>query len=104
MAMSIDAALTEKNLKASNVIAEIPGSDPKAGFVMAGGHFDSWIAGDGATDNGAGSVTVIEAARLIMKLGIKPKRTIRIALWGGEEQGLLGSRAYIEQHFVSRPG
>ncbi|MDE1915697.1 MAG: M20/M25/M40 family metallo-hydrolase [Sphingomonadales bacterium] len=103
MDMAINASFDDKNLKASNVIAEIPGSDPKAGYVMAGGHFDSWIAADGATDNGAGSITVMEAARLIMKLGIKPKRTIRFALWGGEEQGLLGSRAYIEQHFVSRP-
>jgi hypothetical protein len=103
MELNVNASFDDKNLKASNVIAEIPGSDPKAGYVMAGGHFDSWIAGDGATDNGAGSVAVIEAARLIMKLGIKPKRTIRIALWGGEEQGLLGSRAYIEQHLVSRP-
>lgn len=103
MELTVNASFDDKNLKASNVIAEIPGTDPKAGYVMAGGHFDSWIAGDGATDNGAGSVAVIEAARLIMKLGIKPKRTIRIALWGGEEQGLLGSRAYIEQHLVSRP-
>lgn len=103
MELAINATFDDKNLKASNVIAEIPGTDPKAGYVMAGGHFDSWIAGDGATDNGAGSVAVMEAARLIMKLGIKPKRTIRIALWGGEEQGLLGSRAYIEQHLVSRP-
>jgi hypothetical protein len=103
MELAINASFDDKNLKASNVIAEIPGTDPKAGYVMAGGHFDSWIAGDGATDNGAGSVAVMEAARLIMKLGIKPKRTIRIALWGGEEQGLLGSRAYIEQHLVSRP-
>jgi Zn-dependent M28 family amino/carboxypeptidase len=69
---------------------------------MAGAHFDSWIAGDGANDNGAGSVAVIEAARLLAKLGIKPG-TIRFALWAGEEQGLLGSRAYIDQHFVSRP-
>ncbi|WP_226018891.1 M20/M25/M40 family metallo-hydrolase [Novosphingobium sp. FKTRR1] len=103
LAISIAARFDSTNLRAENVIAEIPGSDPGAGYVMAGAHFDSWIAGDGANDNGAGSVTVIEAARLLAKLGIKPKRTIRFALWSGEEQGLLGSRAYIEQHLASRP-
>jgi hypothetical protein len=89
--------------KANNIIADIPGTDPKAGYVMAGGHFDSWVAGDGATDNGAGSVVVMEAARILKAIGARPKRTIRFALWSGEEQGLLGSRAYIEQHFVNRP-
>ncbi|MEI6642876.1 MAG: M20/M25/M40 family metallo-hydrolase [Novosphingobium sp.] len=103
IAITVAARYDDSNLRAENVIAEIPGSDPKAGYVMAGAHFDSWIAGDGANDNGAGSVTVIEAARLIAKLGIKPKRTIRFVLWSGEEQGLLGSRAYIEQHLASRP-
>jgi len=101
--LNIEARFDDKNLMAENVIAEIPGTDPKAGYVMAGAHFDSWIAGDGANDNGAGSVAVIEAARLISKLGIRPRRTIRFALWSGEEQGLLGSRAYIEQHLASRP-
>ncbi|MFM9935328.1 MAG: M20/M25/M40 family metallo-hydrolase [Novosphingobium sp.] len=101
--VAIAAHYDSNNLRSDNVIAEIPGSDPKAGYVMAGAHFDSWIAGDGASDNGAGSVTVLEAARLIAKLGIKPKRTIRFALWSGEEQGLLGSRAFIEQHLASRP-
>lgn len=103
LAITVAARFDDSNLRAENVVAEIPGSDPKAGFVMAGAHFDSWIAGDGANDNGAGSVTVIEAARLIAKLGVKPKRTIRFVLWSGEEQGLLGSRAYIEQHLASRP-
>ena len=70
---------------------------------MAGGHFDSWIAGDGASDNGAGSVVVMEAARILGSLGVAATRTIRFALWEGEEQGLLGSRAYIEQHLVERP-
>ena len=79
------------------------GPAPEIGYVMAGAHFDSWIAGDGANDNGAGSITVLEAARLIAKLGVKPKRTIRFVLWSGEEQGLLGSRAYIDQHLASRP-
>jgi carboxypeptidase Q len=103
ISIAVDAKFGDKVVQAENVIAEIPGTDPKAGYVMAGAHFDSWIAGDGANDNGAGSITVIEAARLIAKLGIKPKRTIRFALWSGEEQGLLGSRAYIDQHLVSRP-
>ncbi len=103
IAISVAARYDESNLRAENVVAEIPGSDPKAGYVMAGAHFDSWIAGDGASDNGAGSVTVLEAARLIAKLGVKPKRTIRFVLWSGEEQGLLGSRAYIEQHLATRP-
>ncbi|WP_421838166.1 M20/M25/M40 family metallo-hydrolase [Novosphingobium sp.] len=103
IAISVAARYDDSNLRAENVVAEIPGSDPKAGYVMAGAHFDSWIAGDGANDNGAGSVTVLEAARLIAKLGVKPKRTIRFVLWSGEEQGLLGSRAYIEQHLATRP-
>jgi hypothetical protein len=101
--VSVAARYDSSDLMADNIIADIPGSDPKAGYVMAGAHFDSWIAGDGASDNGAGSVTVIEAARLLAKLGIKPRRTIRFALWSGEEQGLLGSRAYIEQHLATRP-
>ena len=103
IAITVAARYDESNLKAENVVAEIPGSDPKAGYVMAGAHFDSWIAGDGANDNGAGSITVLEAARLISKLGVKPRRTIRFVLWSGEEQGLLGSRAYIDQHLASRP-
>jgi hypothetical protein len=103
LSVAVAARYDDKNLNATNIIAEIPGSDPKAGIVMAGAHFDSWIAGDGASDNGAGSVAVIEAARLIQKLGIKPRRTIRIALWSGEEQGELGSLAYVSQHFAARP-
>jgi hypothetical protein len=89
--------------KAYNIIAEIPGSDPKAGYVMAGAHLDSWVAGDGAADNGAGSVVVMEAARILSQLGVRPKRTIRFALWTGEEQGLLGSLAYIRKHIATRP-
>jgi carboxypeptidase Q len=88
---------------AYDVFAEIPGEDPGAGFVMAGAHLDSWVAGDGAADNGAGSVVVMEAARILAKLGVKPKRTIRFALWAGEEQGLLGSAAYIAKHLAVRP-
>jgi len=85
---------------AYNIIAEIPGRDPKAAYVMAGAHLDSWVAGDGAADNGAGSVMVMEAARILAKLNIRPRRTIRFVLWSGEEQGLLGSLAYIEKHLA----
>jgi len=93
----------DADTKAYNIIAEIPGSDPKAGFVMAGAHLDSWVAGDGAADNGAGSAEVMEAARILASLDIHPKRTIRFALWAGEEQGLWGSLAYVEAHFAKRP-
>src|SRR6185436_15169660 len=82
-----------------NTVAEIPGTDLKDEIVMLGGHMDSWHAGTGATDNGAGVSVAMEAVRIIQALGLKPRRTIRIALWTGEEQGLLGSRAYVAQHF-----
>jgi carboxypeptidase Q len=88
---------------AYNILADIPGSDPKAGYVMAGAHLDSWVAGDGAADNGAGSAVVMEAARILSSIGARPRRTIRFALWAGEEQGLLGSGAYVEQHIAHRP-
>ena len=88
---------------AYNVIAEIPGRDPKAGYVMAGAHLDSWVAGDGAADNGAGSAVVMEAARILATLHVKPKRTIRFALWAGEEEGLIGSWAYVQSHIATRP-
>ncbi len=101
--LAISAHTDDADLTADNLIAEIPGSDPDAGYVMAGAHFDSWIAADGATDDGVPSVAVIEAARIIESLGVKPKRTIRFVLWSGEEQGLLGSIAYIEKHLATRP-
>ena len=82
-----------------NVVAEIPGSDKADEVVMLGGHLDSWHAGTGATDNAIGSSIMLEAARLIQSLGLKPRRTIRVALWSGEEEGLLGSLAYVKQHF-----
>jgi carboxypeptidase Q len=88
---------------ASNTIAEIPGTDKKGEVVMLGAHMDSWHGGTGATDNGAGVAATMEAVRILKALGVKPKRTIRIALWSGEEQGLLGSRGYVSQHFASRP-
>jgi carboxypeptidase Q len=83
-----------------NTIAEIPGSDLKDEVVMLGGHMDSWHAGTGATDNGAGVAVAMEAGRIIQTLGLKPRRTIRVALWTGEEQGLLGSKAYVAEHFA----
>lgn len=84
-----------------NTIAEIPGSDPalKDEIVMLGGHLDSWQSATGATDNGAGCAVMMEAVRIIKTLGLKPRRTIRIALWTGEEQGLIGSREYVKEHF-----
>lgn len=82
-----------------NVVAEIPGTDKAGEIVMLGGHLDSWHAATGATDNAIGSSMMMEAARIIEALGLKPRRTIRVALWSGEEQGLLGSQAYVKQHF-----
>lgn len=83
-----------------NVIAEIPGTDKAAELVMLGAHFDSWHAGTGATDNAAGSAVMMEAMRILKVAGLKPRRTIRMALWSGEENGLLGSRAYVKNHFA----
>ncbi len=88
---------------AYNIFAEIPGIDPKAGYVMAGAHLDSWVAGDGAADNGAGSAVIMEAARILAALNATPRRTLRFALWSGEEQGLLGSAAFVERHLARRP-
>lgn len=85
-----------------NIIGEIPGTDLKDEVVMIGAHFDSWHGGTGATDNGAGSAVMMEAMRIIKAIGKNPRRTIRIALWGGEEQGLLGSRSYVKRTFGER--
>jgi carboxypeptidase Q len=84
-----------------NIVAELPGVDPKLKdeLVMLGGHFDSWHAGTGATDNAAGSVVMMEAMRILKNVGVKPRRTIRIALWDGEEGGHLGSSTYVKNHF-----
>lgn len=99
--INIDTKFTGEHEHAYNTIAEIPGTDPKLKdqVVMLGGHLDSWIAGTGATDNGAGTVVAMEAVRILKALGVKPRRTIRIALWTGEEQGLFGSKGYCKQHF-----
>ncbi len=87
-----------------NIIAEIPGTDLKDEIVMVGAHFDSWQGGTGATDNGTGSSVCMEALRVLKALNLKPRRTIRIGLWGGEEQGLLGSSAYVKKHLGERKG
>ena len=92
----------DEDHNAYNVFAEVPGRNPRAGYVMAGAHLDSWVAADGAQDNGAGSVVVMEASRILSKLGLKPRRTIRFALWSGEEQGLVGSMAFVERHLARR--
>ena len=99
--MSVDLAVAwqDADPMGYNTIAEIPGTDLKDEIVMIGGHMDSWHSGTGATDNAAGCAVAMEAVRIIQALGIKPRRTIRIALWSGEEQGLLGSRAYVADHF-----
>ncbi|MDT7781218.1 MAG: carboxypeptidase [Acidobacteriota bacterium] len=99
LSVNLDAQYLEQDLTAYNTVAEIPGTDLKDEVVMLGGHLDSWHGGTGATDNGAGVAVAMEAVRILKALNLQPRRTIRIALWSGEEQGLLGSRAYVEQHF-----
>ena len=84
-----------------NAVAEIPGSDKADEVIMLGGHLDSWHAATGATDNAIGCAIMMEAARILKTLGVKPRRTIRVALWSGEEEGLLGSQAYVAEHFGS---
>ena len=99
--VNIETKFTGDHEHGFDTVAEIPGTDPrlKNEVVMVGGHLDSWISGTGATDNGAGSVVAMEAVRILKALGVKPRRTIRIALWSGEEQGLFGSQGYVKQHF-----
>jgi len=103
--MNVETKFTGDHEHGFNTIAEIPGTDPKLKdeVVMVGGHLDSWIAGTGATDNGAGSIVALEVMRILTSLKAKPRRTIRIALWSGEEEGLFGSKGYANQHFGSYP-
>lgn len=101
--VDVRARFHDEDANAYNTIAEIPGTDKKGELVMLGAHMDSWHTGTGATDNAAGCAVAMEAIRILKALGVQPRRTIRIALWSGEEQGLLGSRAYVRQHFGSRP-
>jgi carboxypeptidase Q len=102
MDVDVQTKFFSDDTKGYNVIAEIPGTDKKLKdeIVMLGGHLDSWHSGTGATDNGAGSMVMMEAIRILKTIGIKPRRTIRIALWSGEEQGLFGSRGYVKKTFA----
>jgi len=102
--LELDVANTfhDQTQTAFNVVGEIPGTDRADELVMIGAHFDSWHAGTGATDNASGSAVMLEAMRILKATGLPLRRTVRIALWTGEEQGLLGSRAYVDTHFVER--
>ncbi|MCS7082968.1 MAG: M20/M25/M40 family metallo-hydrolase [Bacteroidetes bacterium] len=102
--MEYRARFHTEDLTAYNTIAEIPGTDPalKDEVVMLGAHLDSWHTGTGATDNASGSAVMMEVMRILKAIGVQPRRTIRLALWTGEEQGLLGSRAYVSRHFARR--
>jgi carboxypeptidase Q len=104
MEIEVQARFTADDLMGTNIVAEIPGVDPKlkSEIVMLGGHFDTWHAGTGATDDGSGAGIAFEAMRILKALGVKPRRTIRMALWDAEEQGLVGSRMYVTNHFFDR--
>jgi hypothetical protein len=101
--IDVKAAFHEDDTHGYNVVADLPGTDKKGELVMVGAHLDSWHPGTGATDNAAGSAVMMEVMRVLKAIDAKPKRTIRIGLWGGEEQGFLGSRAYVSEHLASRP-
>jgi carboxypeptidase Q len=101
--IEIQAEYLDAEFNDLNIVAELPGTDKKDELVMLGGHFDTWHSGTGATDNAAGCAVAMEALRILKASGLKPRRTVRIGLWGGEEEGLLGSRAYVGEHFASRP-
>ena len=103
VALELSADYLTDEVPAANVLAEIPGGDRAAEIVMLGAHLDSWHGGTGTTDNGTGCAVVIEAARILKTLNLSPRRTIRLALWSGEEQGLLGSKAYVTRHFGEPP-
>jgi len=102
--VEVQARFTADDQPGTNVIAEIPGVDKKlkSEIVMLGGHFDTWHGGTGATDNGAGCAVAFEAMRILKTLGVQPRRTIRMALWDAEEQGFVGSRGYVTNHFYDR--
>jgi hypothetical protein len=101
--VDVAARFHDEDGKLYDTLAEIPGSGVNPEVVMVGAHLDSWHTGTGATDNAVGCAVVMEAARILKALGVKPRRTIRVALWTGEEQGLLGSVAYVKAHFATRP-
>ncbi|HZT60347.1 MAG TPA: M20/M25/M40 family metallo-hydrolase [Pyrinomonadaceae bacterium] len=99
MSVNLQAEFADSDPQSYNTVAEIPGTDLKDEVVMLGAHLDSWHTATGATDNGVGVAIMMEAARILKALGVQPRRTIRVALWSGEEEGLLGSRAYVREHF-----
>jgi len=101
ISMALDVKLTPVD-SSFNIIAEIPGTDLRDEVVMLGGHFDSWHAGTGATDDGTGCAAAMEALRILKATGLQPRRTIRVALWAGEEEGLLGSRGYVARHYAEQ--
>jgi carboxypeptidase Q len=98
--LDLKVAVSDTDVEGGNIVGDIPGGARKDEIVMVGAHFDSWHSGTGATDNGAGSAVMIEVMRSLKALNVKLDRTVRLALWGGEEQGLLGSRAYVKAHFA----
>jgi hypothetical protein len=100
--LSVQNRFVDDTLDSFNVLAEIPGTDRADEIVMLGAHFDSWHAGTGATDNAAGSAAMMEAMRILKATGVRMRRTVRLALWTGEEQGFLGSRAYVKEQFADR--
>ncbi len=104
IAVDLAVEYQDEDMKCYNTVAEIPGTDLKDELVMLGGHLDSWHGGTGATDNAAGCAVVMEAARILKALDLKPRRTIRVALWTGEEQGIFGSKGYVDAHFRKRAG
>jgi Zn-dependent M28 family amino/carboxypeptidase len=102
MEINIENKFYDQDLNSFNIVAEIPGTDKADELVMLGAHFDSWHTGTGATDNAAGSAVMMEAIRILKATGLKMRRTVRLGLWTGEEEGILGSRAYVTQHFADR--
>lgn len=100
LSLDVRSRYVDDTQDAFNIVAEIPGTDRADEVVMLGAHFDSWHAGTGATDNAAGSAAMMEAIRILKATGVRMRRTVRLALWTGEEQGLLGSAAYVKQHFA----
>jgi carboxypeptidase Q len=101
--VDVAARFHDEDLNLYDTVAEIPGSGAQGEVVMAGAHLDSWHTGTGATDNAVGCAIVMEAVRILKALGVKPRRTVRVALWTGEEEGILGSAAYVKAHFATRP-
>jgi hypothetical protein len=100
--LDIENKFFDDDLNAYNIVAELPGSDKADEVVMLGAHFDSWHSGTGATDNAAGSAVMMEAMRILKESGVRLRRTVRIGLWDGEEQGIFGSAAYVRDHFADR--